>query len=170
MTNKTNTPPSTIKSDVLKRVAEANKSPEPVSSAQANKARPPIADNGPKFQHYASSRGNIRLVTAQGIPISFVNFKYITDNAHCIEYLDSEIALGIGIITKGELMTAKEADPMEALRAKFIAEYEAERAAEVPNDMGTTAANGIVPGSIKLNPSSTAAATDMAADSSSTTS
>ena len=108
-----------------------------VKTAQAEEKR---------FQHYASAKQSIQLLTERGKKICFIGFKFITDDPDCIEYLNREIKdLTLGI-TKGKLLTAEEADPMSAYKKKVIAEYlakqieakKAEAAGEF-QDMGSTA-------------------------------
>ena len=76
-----------------------------------------------KYQHYTSAKISVTLISTKGKRIAFSNFEFITADQDIITYLDEEIANGIGIITKGELLTSKEADPMSALRERHIAEY-----------------------------------------------
>lgn len=98
-----------------------------------------------KFQHYASSRIAMNLVTEEGAKLRFVNHQYITSDKREIEYLDDQIDRGLSVITKGELLTAEESDPMAALKRKHIAEYLEKEAAELVaaakgevRDLGTT--------------------------------
>ena len=91
-----------------------------------------------KFQHYACSRQAMRMITPEGRKITFVGHKYITAEEAIIAYLDAEIANGLRVITKGELLTSLEADPLEALRRKHVAEYLASQKAEEKQDMGST--------------------------------
>lgn len=111
----------------------------------------------PKWQHYASARPALRMITKEGIRISFTKFSFMTQQQEVIDYLDDEIAAGLNVITKGELLTAEESDPLEALRRKHIAEYKQEqedaKLAELrgeSRDFGSTAGNGA-----KLKPTST---------------
>ena len=78
-----------------------------------------------KFQHYASSRNCMNLLTEDGSKICFVGFKFITNDQKLISYIDQQISLGMTEITKGELLTADEADPMMQLKAKHFAEFKA---------------------------------------------
>jgi len=163
MSTKPNINTSTIKSDVLNKVAKASSLvPEPAIS-EATKAAVPNKD-AVKFQHYKASRPNVRMVTLTGKPITFINFQFITADKDVIEYLDSEIDQGLGIITKGKLMTAEEADPMAALKRKIIAEYEAEKSCVPARDMGTTEG---VQGSTALNPTSSQDHADLSGESTS---
>lgn len=102
-----------------------------------------------KFQHYASSRDSVKLITTKGKKITFVNFQYITCDKDCIEYLNDEIDRGLNMITKGKLMTAEEADPMASLKKRHIEEYLAtqaetkkQEALGISPDMGRTKAKG----------------------------
>ena len=99
-----------------------------------------------KFQHYASSRIAMNLVTEAGTKVRFVNHQYITADDEIIAYLDDQIKRGLNVVTKGELLTAEDADPMTALKRKHIAEYLEKEAAELvaaakgeTRDMGETA-------------------------------
>jgi hypothetical protein len=99
-----------------------------------------MTTESPKFQHYISARPTMRMITPKGKPITFIGNTFITDDPEVIEYLDTELrnkALGI---TKGELMTAEEADPMAALKARIIAEHEEKKEKEAVD-----IAKGIVP-------------------------
>ena len=98
-----------------------------------------------KFQHYKSSRQAVKLISKTGRKIIFVNFQYLTCEKEIIEYLDEEIELGLNVITKGELLTSAEADPMASLKRKHIAEYLAKEQKELTDaalgkskDMGNT--------------------------------
>ena len=110
-----------------------------------------------KYQHYNCARIAMNMVTEEGKKIRFVNHQYITADEHEIKYLNDQIKRGLTVITKGELMTAEEADPMEALKRKHIAEYLAKESAELvaeakgeSRDMGSTASKpAISPASSK---------------------
>ena len=92
------------------------------------------------FQSYSSSRPSAKVITTLGRVIRFTRNAFITDNQEEIDYLDDEIAKrGLRGITKGKPVTSLEADPMEGLRRKHIAEYLAAEAAELQastTDMG----------------------------------
>jgi len=96
---------------------------EPEPTAPAPSA--PATSGAQKYQHYKSARVSTRLITTEGKLITFTNYQFITCDQDCIAYLDTEIDAGIKYITKGELLTHEEADPMVALRRKIIAEHEA---------------------------------------------
>ena len=110
-----------------------------------------------KFQHYKSSRVSMRMITPGGKHIAFAHYTFITADPEVFAYLDSEIDYGIMVITKGELLTHSESDPMEILKRKFIAEYKEEEAAKAakaliagPRNMGSTKskeaiASGVAP-------------------------
>lgn len=98
---------------------------KPSPEAKAETPEPEAEER--KFQHYKSSRPSTRLITDTGIRIVFTKFGYMTDQQDVIDYLDREIAAGLNVIQKGELLTAKESDPMERLRQQHIAEYVAEQ-------------------------------------------
>jgi len=84
----------------------------------------------PKWQHYKSSRPALKMITKEGTRVVFTKFTFMTQDQLVISYLDAEIALGLNVISKGELLTAEESDPMEALRRKHIEEYKAEEIAK----------------------------------------
>lgn len=101
--------------------------------------------NDQKYQHYTSARQSMKMITTKGRKVVFVNYQYITCEQEIIKYLDDEIDNGIKVITKGKLLTSKEADPMEALKTKHIAEFLAAQQQEKKDaalgktkDMGNT--------------------------------
>jgi len=109
-----------------------------------------------KYQHYASSRQSMKMISTVGRKITFVNHQYITCEQGIIDYLDAEIEQGLTVITKGELLTAKEADPMEALRSKHIREYLAaeqqeqiDKALGKTKDMGATKSEEVIKAALK---------------------
>lgn len=124
-------------------MSELNKASVALATAAALGA----ASENKMFQHYTCSRPSVKLTTPTGIRIAFTNYTYLTQDETVIEYLDKEIAAGLGIITKGELLSKEDSDPMERLRKKHIEDYLAEQKAkqeaigrgELP-DMGTTGA------------------------------
>lgn len=75
-----------------------------------------------KFQHYTSSRQALRMITVTGKPIVFCNYRFITADQDVIDYLDHEIARGLNIVEKGELLDHDESDPMAILRRKILQE------------------------------------------------
>lgn len=87
--------------------------------------------------------------TRKGKEIGFVGGKYITDNEDEVKELEAEIKEGhphIYIDAKDKEISAEDvADPMAALRAKIIAEYEANKQKEAEEiakgvrDFGDTA-------------------------------
>lgn len=102
-----------------------------------------------KFQHYNSSVSSMRMITKNGTHIIFVLGQFITSNPECINYLNAEIDLGLPQVTKGELMTAEEADPMAALKRRHIAEYLATKKLEeeelaVQAELASQVTTGIV--------------------------
>ena len=99
-----------------------------------------------QFQHYSSSLQSTKLITTTGKKICFVNFQFITSDQDHIDYLNDEITKGLKCISKGKLMTAEEANPMNALKKAFIKEYveeqkqlAAKEAMGESKDMGNTA-------------------------------
>lgn len=106
-----------------------------------------------KYQLYNSSRNSMRMITTTGRKITFVGYKYMTCEKEIIEYLDDEIDKGLNVVTKGELLTSKEADPMEALKMKHIKEYLAKEQQELleavsgkTKDMGDTKSKEAIAG------------------------
>ena len=98
-----------------------------------------------EFQQYKSARPAVRLVTSAGLRLTFTNFQFLTQNSDAINYLDSEIAKGLQGITKGEVLTTSDLDPMQSMRKKVRAELLAElheqasnEAAGKSRDMGET--------------------------------
>ena len=101
-----------------------------------------------RFQHYAYAKAATQMITPLGKKFSFVKSAYITDDKEIIDFLDQCIADGMKEITKGALLTAKDADPMRAVKDAAVAEYKAELAEAAKNaalgvfpDMGTTSAS-----------------------------
>ena len=99
-----------------------------------------------EFQKYTSSRQAVRLITDNGFRITFTDHTFLTQNEGAIEYLDREIAKGLRSITKGDVLTTEDLDPMAVLRKKFFAEFQEKQAKERADaangifpDMGTTA-------------------------------
>lgn len=98
------------------------------------------------WQQYKSARPSVRTITSSGKRICFTNYEYFTREKDVVEWLDSEISnYGLPGITKGELMSTSERDPMEKLKKQHIAEYlAAEEVAKIATargeykDMGST--------------------------------
>lgn len=113
---------------------------------------PPVLEEK-KFQHYHSSLTSMTMISKIGQRINFVGGKYITADPSIISYLDGEIETGLREVTKGELLTEKEADPMEVFKAKVIAEYIEQQALDAVNAaLGVKKDFGASPLQ-KLNPS-----------------
>lgn len=126
------------------------------ASTIANSLAKVTAPEAPKYQHYTSARVSMRLVTTAGKPIIFTGYEFLTQNKDLIEYLDKEIKDGLPGITRGELVSLEDKDPMAALKRKIIAEHEAKKEKDAiaaargeSKDMGKTA------GASTLNPTST---------------
>lgn len=100
----------------------------------------PNVSTTPKFQHYASAKASMKMITPGGLLVIFTAHSFQTNNEAIIEYLDSEIAIGNNVVTKGELLTEEEASPIAALKAKHFAEFEAQQQATLAagRDMGKT--------------------------------
>ena len=100
-----------------------------------------IAEEAPeKFQVYTSAKQSFRMVTPEGKVLLFIGGRLMTKEPKAIAYLDEEIAEGCRFLTKGEPMTAAEADPIASLRQRIIAEHEADKAKKeaAVKDMGST--------------------------------
>jgi hypothetical protein len=76
-----------------------------------------------KYQHYKSARTAMCMTTYAGKKISFANYIFITADPDIIQYLDTEIDRGLNTVTKGELLTTDEADPMKILKAAHFQEF-----------------------------------------------
>lgn len=105
--------------------------------------------NEKKFQHYSYAKAATQMITPLGKKFSFIKSAYITDDSEIIEYLDDCIAAGMKEIVKGSLLTAKDADPMRAVKDAAIAEYKAEleekakkEALGIFTDMGNVSTEG----------------------------
>lgn len=79
-----------------------------------------------KFQEYKSARSSTRLITNGGIKITFVKFRLLTQSPAVIDYLNAEIEAGMPGITKGDLLTLDEVNPMATLRREVKEEVLAE--------------------------------------------
>lgn len=99
-----------------------------------------------KFQHYSCSRIAMNLITPQGGKIAFVKYAFITADEDLITFLDSEIKNGLREVTKGELLTAEEADPMAVLKKQHFAEFQQQQADIMKSAVhpGSTAKPGIL--------------------------
>jgi hypothetical protein len=131
MTNTTNTP-NTASSLLASLKAKA----------AADAVTAPVEQ---EFQQYKSARPAVRFVTSVGLRITFTNFQFLTQNPDAIDYLDLEIARGLQGITKGEVLTTSDLDPMQSMRKKVRAELLAELEEQAKNeaagkskDMGST--------------------------------
>lgn len=82
------------------------------------------------FQVYKSSMQSHRVIMPNGKVLHVRKGKYITDNEDEIAFLDAEIKAGFKYLKKAEPMTSSDLDPMQALRKKLFAEFEAEQAAK----------------------------------------
>lgn len=110
--------------DRLKAARTTTTAPTTVETAPV--VKPTAKPVEKKYQHYASSRVSTRMLTKTGREIKFVNYQFITDDKDLIEYLNGEIAMGLRAITKGELLTHAESNPMEILKAALKKELESE--------------------------------------------
>jgi len=131
----------------------------PVSEAPAEPPAPPAPPTSskldePKEYHvYHCARETMHMHTPSGRDIRFHDKRCVTDNEEVIEYLDSEIAAGNRFITVNKdqpTVTSDDLDPMAVIRRNIIKEYlaeqQAEAAANAPRDMGSyDNQNGIQP-------------------------
>jgi len=127
---------------------------------QSTPLRAPVtkASSGTKFQHYKSALTSMQLISSKGTKIVFIGHQFVTCDPDAMEYLNEEIERGLVGITKGELMTREEADPMTALKKQWEEEYKAKQLAETMaaakgeiKDMGKTeGASTVSPASSKL--------------------
>lgn len=99
---------------------------------------------------YWSTMPFMNFVFKKGKLAVFKHHRYATDVAEEIKELDDEVAVGhphIYIKEDQKFLTAEMEDPMQALRAKFFAEFQAQQAKFVDpkNDMGTSSQDPIKP-------------------------
>ena len=107
---------------------------------------------------YRSSVPNHNIIMKSGKVLHIINNEYITNNSEEIEFLDKEIESGFIYIKKVGNITTAARDPMQALKDKIIAEYEAKKAAESKNsvpvigdsDTGKIVARTLSPGSTAI--------------------
>jgi len=100
-----------------------------------------------KFQEYKSARPSVRLITEEGIRVTFTNFRLLTQTKEVIAYIDKELARnGLPGISKGALLTLDEVNPMQTLRRQIEMEMReklkqeaADAATGVTRDMGESA-------------------------------
>ena len=108
------------------------------------------------FQQYKSARPAIRLVTPTGLRITFTNFQFLTQNEEFIAYLDLEISRGLQGITKGDVLTTSDLDPMQSMRKKVRAELLAELQEEASNAAAGISKNmGETKNRAQISPAST---------------
>lgn len=120
------------------------------STAATTTAQQPAAEEK-KFQMYHSSTPGICLMTPGGKKIAFSHHDLITDDEEVISYIDREIKAGMPFITKGELVTSEDLDPMASLKRKHFEEFlamEAEEAKQLAlgntKDFGTYGKQGSI--------------------------
>ena len=119
--------------------------PAPADMLAILRAKAEAAPVEQEFQQYKAAKAAVRLITREGIRITFTNFQYLTQNPDVIDYLDEEIAKGLQGITKGGVLSTSDLDPMQSMRkqarADLMAELEQEALDEakgVSKDMGET--------------------------------
>ena len=87
--------------------------------------------NKVEYQTYRSTLTSHKMVTPGGKVLQVIGNQFVTNNEDDIAFLDAEIKAGFPYLTKGDVVTSEELDPMVALRKKIIAEYLASEAAEL---------------------------------------
>ena len=109
-----------------------------------------------QFQQYKSARPAVRLVTYSGLRLTFTNFQFLTQSEEAIDYLDSEIARGLQGISKGDVLTTSDLDPMQSMRKQVRAELLAEIQAAAANEaVGNSRDMGETENKAKISPAST---------------
>ena len=109
-----------------------------------------------KFQEYKAARSSMRLITDGGIRITFTNFRLLTQTKEVIEYLDDQLKKGLQGITKGELLTMADVNPMATLRREMEAKVRAEIAEELKQAaLGNTKDMGSTEHSAQISPANT---------------
>lgn len=83
---------------------------------------------------FRSNIPSVRYIFKNGKSANFLGGKYATDIAHEIQELDYEIALRHPNFSANVEEVVDTIEPLEALRARFIAEYKAELATNVAKD------------------------------------
>ena len=109
-----------------------------------------------QFQQYKSARPAVRLVTYSGLRLTFTNFQFLTQSEEAIDYLDSEIAKGLQGISKGDVLTTSDLDPMQSMRKQVRAELLAELKVAAANEaVGNSRDMGETENKAKISPAST---------------
>ena len=130
-------------------VGQPNTPPAPAEILEPK----PVEEN--MYQHYACARQSMKMITHGGKKIIFTGYKLITRDQDVIAYLDDEIRKGIRVVTKGELLSTEDSDPMASYRKQVIAEYEAKQAAEkMAAAVGDLPEVGTTEGATSLSPAS----------------
>jgi len=132
------------------------------TASEANiKASPPTVL--PVARVFRSNITSVGYIFKNGKKAAFVSGKYTTNIKYEIDELDTEIALGHPNFSADTEEIEAVIEPLEALRARFIAEFKADeaRALNKANDAGTAEVQ-------KLTPVSSATIADGAAGSDST--
>lgn len=97
-----------------------------------------------EFALFKSAVPSCKYIFKDGSTAIFVNGRFATDNEGQIEELKAEIKAKhptIYVDAKEKVTSAAHQDPIASLRAKIIAEYEAEQAAKKGRDFGNTDAS-----------------------------
>jgi hypothetical protein len=123
------------------------------AKAEADAATAPAEQ---EFQQYKAAKSAIRLVTKEGLRITFTNFQFLTQNQDAIDYLDSEIARGLQGITKGGILATSDLDPMQSMRKKVRLELLAELQEQASNEAaGNSKDMGETKNKAQISPAST---------------
>lgn len=119
------------------------------------------------YRQYLSGIMAHRIITdasCGNLSVNISGGRYITDDKAIIKFLDAQIELGHLNLTKADDIMSDEINPMDALRKKIIAEYEADKkaaataavkASTIPTAGDADAESTSAP--VKLNPQATAA-------------
>lgn len=129
----------------------------PAASLLAAMQAPAVNTPEPKedtYQQYTSVRHGIRILTDKGIRCNFAGGEFVTKDPDVIAYFNKELSKqpsGLPGITKGELLLTSDLDPMEKLRKKFFAEFQAqEEAKRIAAALGQSPDMGTTPGATNI--------------------
>ena len=120
------------------------------------------------YHVFYNTIGSVKMITETGRTIAFVGGKYVTDIQEEIDYLKKEISLGsMHLSTRPgeEVMTARDLDPMTAIRKQHMTEFKAlqsEAARKIAAGEPLTQSESEV---TPLTPGSTSDIANLAADS-----
>ena len=128
-----------------------------------------IPDEPEKVFHvFYHTLPNCNMTIPTGGRVSFVNHRYVTDQQHEINHLQTEIARGnhrLSILKGQETMTSTELDPMASMKKQYFEEFkalQAEAARKIASGEPLSQSESEV---IPLTPGSTSDIASLAADS-----